>query len=196
VIARLQGPRAAAGAVLAGGFLYGCAMGSFGGRALQALYAGLKVPLLVVVSAALCAPAVFVLNTLLGLRDDLAAVARGILASQAAFAIALASLAPLAIVVYASTGDYRIAVLYHGLPFAAATAAAQLVLARHYRPLIARNPRHRAGRAAWLLLYVFVAIQSAWLLRPYVGAPSLETQFFREEAWSNAYVTIVRALFR
>ena len=67
--------------------------------------------------------------------------------------------------------------------------------ARHYRPLVARNPRHRVGRAAWLFLYVFVAIQSAWVLRPFVGAPGLPTRFFREGAWSNAYVMLVRSVW-
>ena len=45
---------------------------------------------------------------------------------------------------------------------------------------------------AWIALYVFVAIQLAWVLRPFVGSPELEVSFFRAEAWSNAYVVIVR----
>ena len=44
----------------------------------------------------------------------------------------------------------------------------------------------------WGLLYVFVAIQVAWVLRPFVGAPMLEPSFVRSNAWSNAYVVVVR----
>ena len=45
------------------------------------------------------------------------------------------------------------------------------------------------------MLYVFVAIQAAWVLRPFVGAPGLPASFFREEAWDNAYVRIFRAIW-
>jgi len=42
---------------------------------------------------------------------------------------------------------------------------------------------------------VFVAIQLAWVLRPFIGDPSRPTTFFRETAWGNAYVKIFVALF-
>ena len=63
-----------------------------------------------------------------------------------------------------------------------------------YRALIASNPRHRIGRAApgpGVLLYVFVAVQLAWVLRPFVGSPNVPTRFFRASAWSNAYVVVI-----
>ena len=69
-------------------------------------------------------------------------------------------------------------------------------MSRHYAPLIARNDRHVLTRNAWMFLYVFIAIQSAWVLRPFVGAPDLPVRFFREEAWDNAYVRIFRAILR
>ena len=67
---------------------------------------------------------------------------------------------------------------------------AKTTLARRYRPLVARNPRHRAALRAWLFLYVFVAIQLAWVLRPFIGSPRVPTQFLREDAWSNSYVVV------
>jgi hypothetical protein len=42
------------------------------------------------------------------------------------------------------------------------------------------------------MLYVFVAIQGAWVLRPFVGAPGLEPSFLRAELWTNAYVVVAR----
>ena len=47
----------------------------------------------------------------------------------------------------------------------------------------------------WLGLYIFIGIQTAWVLRPFVGDPSLPTQFFREDSWSNAYVFIARLIW-
>ncbi len=173
------------------GSLYGVAMGS-GARATQALYSGIKVPLLLVVSTCVCLPNFYVVNALLGLREDFAASLRGILAAQATVAAGLLALAPLVPVLYLSTDSYRLAVLSNGAFFALATLAGQRVLGRHYLPLIEKNPRHGICRWAWMALYVFVAIQLAWVLRPFVGSPELSTTFFRENAWSNAYVVILR----
>jgi hypothetical protein len=43
----------------------------------------------------------------------------------------------------------------------------------------------------WLVIYVFVGVQMGWVLRPFVGHPDLPVQFFREEAWGNAYVEVL-----
>ena len=174
------------------GFAYGAAMGSFGGRGLQCLYSGLKVPLLLLCTTAVCLPNFYVVNTLLGLREDFAAALRGVLAAQSIVAVALAGLAPVTLFGYVSSRDYVFAVVINGVYFAIATVAGQIALSRYYRPLVAARPRHRIGRAAWTVLYVFVAIQLAWVLRPFVGAPGLEVRFFREDAWSNAYVIVFR----
>ena len=175
-----------------GGFAYGAAMGLFGVRALQALYSGLKVPLLLVVTSLVCLPNFFVVNTLFGLRDDFQSALRGVVAAQATMAVVLASLAPLTLWMYASTDDYNFAILMNGAFFLFAALFGQVTLARHYEPLSRRNPRHRYGKSAWLTLYVFVAIQLAWVMRPYVGDPNLPVAFFREDAWSNAYVAVFR----
>src|SRR5690606_12178620 len=136
-----------------------------------------KVPLLLASSTALCLPSFFVLNTLLGLRDDLFAALRGVLAAQATVAVTLLALAPVLALVYVSTDSYRHATLANGILFALATLAGQRTMNRHYRPLVAAEPRHRIARGAWLVLYVFVAIQLAWVLRPFIGWPARETTF-------------------
>jgi hypothetical protein len=179
-----------ASVIVAGTFVYGSAMGSFGVRPLQALYSAIKVPLFVGMASLICLPSFFVLNTVLGLRDDFAAACRAILAAQATLAIVLASLAPITIFAYVSDGDYATATGLNGVMFLIATLAGHTTLSRHYRELIARNPRHRVGRAAWLLLYVFVSIQMAWVLRPFIGAPTMRTVFFRPDMWGNAYVEV------
>lgn len=182
--------------LVCGGGLYGLALGSFGLRPLQMLYSAIKVPALVVVSTLICLPSFFVLNTVFGLRDDFADALRAVLASQGVFALALASMTPFPCVAYLSSDDYVFATLFNGLPFLFAALAAQTVLARHYRRLIRRDARHRFARNAWLALYVFVSVQFAWVLRPFVGDPASPTQFFREDAWSNAFVVIATSLGR
>lgn len=191
--ARLPWPGLAMFVVL-GGAVYGACMGSFAMRPLQSFYSACKVPLLLGLTTAVCLPSFFVLNTILGLRSDFRAACRGVLASQATVAVGLASLAPVAMVGYASSSDYRLAIVLNGVCFLAAALAGQCTLARHYTPLLSAEPKHHAPRALWGVLYVFVAVQLAWVLRPFVGDPALAPHFFREEAWSNAYVVVTRTV--
>ncbi len=175
--------------------VYGASMGSFGARAMQAAFAAVKVPILLSAATLVCLPNFYVVNTLLGLRDDFPAACRGIFAAQATLAVTLAAFAPVTLLAYASSGDYDFAIAFNGLAFAVGTLAAQVTLRRHYLALIATNPRHRLGRLSWVVLYVFVAIQLAWVLRPFIGSPGKPTNFLREEAWSNAYVVVFRLVW-
>jgi hypothetical protein len=182
--------------VVVSGLIYGAAMGTFGGWRWQILYSALKVPLLIFTCTAICLPTVFVLHLLLGIRADFGAAIRGILAAQATLGLSLAALAPVTMFFYASITGYELAVLGNGVPFLVATIAGQWTLTRHYTPLIERDDRHLLTRNAWLFLYMFIAIQAAWVLRQFVGSPDLPVRFVREEAWDNAYVRIFQTLLR
>jgi hypothetical protein len=181
--------------VVACGLAYGVMMGTFtgvSGRGLQLVYSGVKVPLLLLATFALALPSFFVLNTLLGLRDDFRDAVRAVLQSQAALVLTLASLGPLTLVWYASGGDYQRAIVFNAAMFGVASLAGQLVLRRLYAPLIARSPRHRTLVRLWLLTYAFVGVQMGWVLRPFIGQPGSPTQFFRDGAWGNAYIELWR----
>jgi hypothetical protein len=182
------------------GFAYGAAMGSYAGRPLQAAFSGAKVPMLLGVSTLICLANFFVVNAMLGLRDDFSAALRAVLTAQAGVAVTLIAFAPVTLFFYASLPDtpdaYVTAVAANGVVFLFASLGGQLVLNRGYRALVARDPRHRLGKLAWLALYVFVAIQMAWTLRPFIGDPDRPVNFFREGAWGNAYVEVARMLAR
>ena len=178
------------------GCLYGASMGSFGGddgpRGLQMLYSALKVPLLVGVTFALSVPSFFVLMTLFGLRDDVGASLRALLATQAALSIVLASFAPFTLLWYVSSTGYSSALLFNAAMFGLASLTVQRVLKRLYQPLIARDPRHLMMMRVWLGIFAFVGIQMGWVLRPFIGNPAEPTLFFRAEAWGNAYEMLAR----
>ncbi|HYD01461.1 MAG TPA: hypothetical protein VEB22_09565 [Phycisphaerales bacterium] len=78
--------------------------------------------------------------------------------------------------------------------FAVATLMGQVVMLRRWRPLIERSRdtalRHRLLLLYWLGAYVFVGIQTGWMLRPFVGSPGIEPSFLRAEPFSNAYVVV------
>jgi hypothetical protein len=178
------------------GGVYGAVMGAFGvlepGHAVQMVFGAIKVPMLLGVSFCLSLPSFMVLNTLLGVRSDTRQVLHALLSMQAGLTVVLASLSPFTALWYVSFSDYSVALLFNGVMFGIATVAAQWILRRAYRPLIARNPRHRTLLRVWAVIYSFVAIQMAWVLRPFIGDPSCAVTFFRREAWGNAYVEILR----
>ncbi len=183
------------------GMLYGAVMGSYSG--LQAgryqllLYSACKVPFLILGAFALSLPSFYVLNTLLGLSRDFGNALRGLAATQAGLTIVLAALAPLTATFYASVAHYSRAVSFNGLMFLVASISSQVLLKRHYDPLIAKNGRHRWMLRGWLVIYSFVAIQLAWILRPFVGDPLSPPEFFRADVLSeNAYVVVARLAWR
>ena len=180
--------------IVLAGALYGGVMGSFAGtgsiRWTQILFSAIKVPLLLGVCFILTVPSFFILNTLLGLRTDFHQAIRAVATAQAGLAITLAALCPFVLLWYASCPVYPWAILFNGAMFAIATAAGQVLLRRHFQALVDRNPRHRTTLGAWIISYTFVAIQMAWVLRPFVGGPSEATTFFRPGAWGNAYMVV------
>lgn len=183
------------------GAIYGAAMGTFGGlagdRPWQVVYSATKVPMLLAVTFLLALPTFFVLNTLMGLQRDFPSVLRALFQTQAGLTLLLASLAPFTLLWYASFEDYPTAVLFNGVLFGAASFSSQVILRRCYRRLIGGNPRHGPMIVAWLILYVFIAVQMAWVLRPFVGDSHLPVRFFREDAWNeNAYVVVIRSILR
>jgi hypothetical protein len=176
------------------GIVYGGVMGSysgiFGQRYLQMVYSGVKVPLLLTVTFGLSLPFFFVVNSLYGLRPDFGRVLRALLATQASVTVILASLSPLTLLWYVSFENYRAAILFNAVMFGAASVSAQLVLKRLYRPLIERNPMHLRLLKLWIFIFGFVGIQMGWVLRPFIGSPNSPVQFFRDEAWGNAYIKL------
>ena len=129
------------GCIAAFGMIYGAVMGAFGGvcgdRLWQVVYSAVKVPLLLLGTSLIAWPSFFVLNTLVGLRHDFARATTALMAAQAGLAVVLASLAPLTLVWYASSGDYGGALRFNGMMFAVACLAGQWLLRDHYRLLIA-----------------------------------------------------------
>jgi len=181
------------------GMTYGAVMGSFAGvfgeRFWQVVFSALKVPFLLLGTFALSLPSFFVVNTLLGLRADFSYALRALLATQAGLTIILASFAPFTLVWYASCADYRSAILFNMLMFGSASFTAQWLLRKYYQPLIRRDKRHRMMLRGWLAIYAFVGIQMGWVLRPFIGNPAAPTQFFRQDAWGNAYVKLAQLIW-
>jgi hypothetical protein len=171
--------------IVAGAGVYGAALGVHRGG-LQIVYAAAKIPLVLLLTAAVCAPTLSALNAALGrasnLRRDLALL----LSSLAVTALVLAATAPIMILGMPSGlggGDEPL-IGYHDLALlmagscAVAGAAGLVTLWRG----LGRVERRGRLAAASLLLAAFtlVGAQMAWTLRPYLVRPrSPEIVFVR-----------------
>lgn len=160
------------------------------------LYNAIKLPLLTLATTLLCLPAFFVLNTAAGVRHDFTNALRAIIGAQAAFALALVSLAPVTLLIYVSSVTRDGAILANIATFSVATSAGQIVLLRRYRPLRESRRIHSVLVWGWLLMFAFVGIQMGWTLRPFVGSPGIEPSFFRQNAFSNAYIRVIEIIAR
>jgi len=159
-------------------------------------FSAVKVPLLLVATFVISLPSFYVLNSLFGLGRDFAQAVRSLVAAQCGLAIVLASLAPLTLLWYASSAHYQHALVVNGAMFAVASLAAQWLVRGYYRPLIAASRRHVWLLWCWLGVYTAVAIQMAWLLRPFLGSPGRPVQFLRDDPWDNAYEVVARLVWR
>ena len=90
---------------ISGSAVTGLALGGASGNVWMSVFAAIKVPLLLFATALLCLPSFYVVNALLGLRDDFAFALRGLIAAQATLGLALGSLAPLTVFCAVSVFD-------------------------------------------------------------------------------------------
>ena len=184
--------------------IYGAVMGSYGWlaghRSLmeqlpQVIYSALKMPLLILVTLAICIPSFFVFNSVAGLRNDFSVALNSIISSLASFSIVLFSLAPFTCIFYVSCSthgvSYRFATLFNALLFGISAISSQLVLLKSYQRLISKNSRHRTMLATWVIVFAFVGVQFGWTLRPFIGNPTQAITFVRDEPMSNAYIQLI-----
>jgi hypothetical protein len=196
-----------AGAILAGSGLYGAAMGWW--RApLAAAFVAIKFPLIMLLTATGNALLNAMLAPLLGLNITLR---QSFLANLISFMIAsaiLAAFAPLAAFMVwnappmtadaaRSAGTYSLIQVTHVAVIAFAGVAANLRLAQLLRELSGSAATARRVLFAWLAGNLFLGSQLTWILRPFIGSPSLPVEFLRATAFQgNFYETVFRSLLR
>ncbi|MBK7075353.1 MAG: hypothetical protein IPH44_23960 [Myxococcales bacterium] len=175
VLARIEAGRGLTGmmrvfvaTIVVGAALTGAAMGSFRGGA-QIGFAAIKLPIALLGTAALCAPALTALGRGLGrpaaLARDLALVTMAL----AVGALVLVALVPVLLVARAVDLEYHGSILLTVGVGAVGGAAAIAVLAGGLRRAAVRD----AGLAAALfaLIFAVVGAQGAWTLRPWLVRP-------------------------
>lgn len=162
--------------ILAGTAAFGAAVG-FTRGGIQVLYAALKLPLVVLVTALVSTPALTALGLALGRAAELRTDLVRVLATLARGSLMLAALAPVMLVATCVRLAYHKTVMLLVLCCAVAGLTALPTLARALWS-------ERRGRgllvAAMLLVVGMAGTHSAWLFRPYVVRPqTIDVPFIR-----------------
>ncbi|WP_437292776.1 hypothetical protein [Sorangium sp. So ce426] len=158
---------ASLGAIALGSAVFGGVVGSFRGRE-QIVYAAIKVPLAMLITLAISAPALHAFSAVLGRPWPMRSVIALALASAARSSLVLLAFAPVLWLAIDTGLGYHASSVAAWLAYAVAGLAAVGVLVRGIG----------AGRGRWLTAVAFMAVffavggQAAWILRPYLGRPS------------------------
>lgn len=141
----------------------------------------LKLPLLVLLTLLVCVPSVQVIGLWLGWRLEIRDTALLLMGTCAAWALLLASLAPVAIF-FGLQSAYHFLKVFNLGAVGLTALAGTVMLCRVLR--VASIQGLLPGTAlpvflVWTLLALFVGCQMAWTLRPFLGEPSLPFAWLR-----------------
>lgn len=187
----------------------------------QLFATAVKVPLLFLLTLVVTYPSLYVVSALFDSRLRSAQTLRLLLTAMCVNLALLASLGPVTAFFTLSTDSYPFMVLLnvlfmgisglaglaflrraldavfhvapsHELPaYASPTSEAERSAKRP--PLRPSTPPSRRIFSFWILIYGVVGAQMGWILRPFIGDPGLEFQFFRERE-SNFFAAVIEAL--
>jgi hypothetical protein len=168
-------------------FLFSAAYGAILGLVqpgLQTLYAAAKLPIVVLGTAFLCTPTFYVFNTILGSKFTLKQTVASILFLAALSALVLVAFAPIAGFFTVSTGGTGFLTTLHVFIFYVAVSYGirSLNQARKYLSHLdeTQTPIHGGFLFLWFLIVLFVALQMAYYLRPFLE-PLPDHRFFTGE---------------
>lgn len=180
--------------ILFAGF-FGLVAGAYSGP-LQAVSAAIKLPFLFFATFAVCFPAFFVVQVLVGSRLRLLQVVVVVLAALALTSILLAAFVPITAFFLLTGANYY---FQHLLNIALAGVAGIFGMSALHGGLSAvcekRGVYPRKALTimrAWAVLFAFVGIQLAWNLRPFLGERNQRFQVFGKYQ-GNFYAAVIYA---
>ncbi len=154
-----------------------------------------KVPLLFLLTMVIVLPAIYVSNAFVGPGVSFRQMLTLLLATFAITGTVLASGATIAFFFALTSRSYHFIKLLHVFFFMCAGVAGLAYLLKCITTVAPSNGRTAINWLffAWLLLYMFVGTQLAWVLRPFVGSPEREFQVFRPRK-GNFYESVYHSL--
>ena len=182
--------------IVVGAGLYGAAMGWWRDP-MQALYVGIKFPLIILLTTLGNALLNAMLAPLLGLNISLRQSLLAVLMSFAITSAILGGFAPLmGFLVWnappmtpdvKSSTAYALIKLLHVVVIAFAGIAGNVRLFQLLSQLAGNRNVAKRVLTAWLAVNLLLGSQLTWIARPFIGAPQLPVAFLREQALQSNF---------
>jgi len=176
--------------------LYGMVMGSTHSL-WQALSSAVKLPLLFLATLVISLPTLYFFNLIFGSNQSLTQNFCLILTAITVTGVLLLSFAPIVMFFLLTTNNYQFFKLLNVGVFAVAGIVGVRFLSQGMRAVSTGGDEGAKARRnvvrLWILVYAFVGSQMAWTLRPFIGAPGLQFELFRQLG-GNFYANIFASL--
>ncbi|MCB9769064.1 MAG: actin-binding WH2 domain-containing protein [Candidatus Omnitrophica bacterium] len=178
-------------------FAYGFVMGGLSGMTLQVFSSAIKVPLLYILTLAVCYPVLYVVGVIMGSRLRFLQMYALILVAIAFNAILLASCAPIILFFTLTGADYNFLKLLHVLIFGGSGIWGMYGLWTGLEAMCEGSsiyPRQAFKiLKIWIVVFALIGTQMAWSLRPFIGDPELPFVLFSQDKTTNIYQDVWRA---
>jgi len=176
--------------------IYGAVMGSTA-SAWQAISSAVKLPLLFLATLIICSPTLYFFNVLFGSNQSLTQNVTLMLTAITVTAVLLLSFAPIVVFFLLTTAGYQFFKLLNVVIFAVCGIIGVIFLSQGMK-IVSAGGKEGAGARRWVMwlwvfVYAFVGSQMAWTLRPFIGAPSMKFELFRQLG-GNFYTNIVASI--
>lgn len=176
--------------------IYGAVMGS-SASLWQALSSAVKLPLLFVATLLICSPTLYFFNVLYGSNQSLTQNVALMLTAITVTSVLLLSFAPIVVFFLLTTSGYQFFKMLNVAFFAICGIVGVAFLSQGMRIVSAAGEQGARGRRwvmwLWVIVYGFVGSQMAWTLRPFIGAPSMKFELFRQlggNFYTNVFASI------
>ncbi|MFZ5919148.1 MAG: actin-binding WH2 domain-containing protein [Chloroflexota bacterium] len=176
--------------------LYGAVMGSTHSL-WQALSSAVKLPVLFLATLVICSPTLYFFNVLFGSNQSLTQNFALILTAITVTSVLLLSFSPIVLFFLLTTSHYQFFKLLNVGVFAVCGGIGVVFLNQGMRVVSAGSQEGERARGCvmqfWVVVYAFVGSQMAWTLRPFIGAPSMPFELFRQLG-GNFYANIFASI--
>lgn len=178
---------------------YGTILGLNHGS-IQSVSTAVKLPVLYLLTAAICFPPLYFLNLFYGFKQSVMQYLVLLLSAMNFSGMLMVSFAPLIIMFLTTTsGDVVSHYQFFKLLNVAVLAVASLFgLRLFYRGMAAFDEGENSGvrrmiLRAWVVMFGFIGAQLAWSLRPFFGTPEMPFELVRQRG-GNIYVDLMRSV--
>lgn len=173
--------------------LYGGVMGSTHSL-WQALSSAAKLPVMFLATLFICAPTLYFFNVLFGSNQSISQNVALILTAITVTAVLLLSFAPITLFFLLTTSQYQFFKLLNVVIFSISGVMGIVFLVQGMNIISTDSGQNGASSRRmvlrlWMFLYAFVGSQLAWTIRPFIGAPTIPFELFRQLG-GNFYTNI------